>query len=123
MTDTVRDHLTDLHLALCAADAAFKSVGQAAAKAVAVLPSNHRDTKAIIDVAHMSAKIHSVIHFLDKRVWLRLLAEDEASRRSLTPPILPLADYRASALPPMPNPTADPAMVGRLPGSRRDIRC
>lgn len=122
MTDTVRDHLTDLHLALCAADAAFKSVGQAAAKAVAVLPSNDRDTKAISDVAAMAGKFQSVFHFLDKRVWLRLLAEDEASRRSLTPPILPLADYRPSALPPMPNPKADSTMV-RLPGSRRGMRC
>ncbi|MDS4041404.1 MAG: hypothetical protein RKP20_09530 [Candidatus Competibacter sp.] len=51
MTDTVRDHLTDLHLALCAADAAFKSMGQAAVKAIAVLPSNDRDIKAISDVA------------------------------------------------------------------------
>lgn len=123
MTDTIRDYLTDLHLALCAADAAFKSVGQAAVKAVAVLPSNDRDIRAISDVEAMAGKFQSVFHFLDKRVWLRLLAEDEASRRSSTPPILPLADYRPSALPPMPNSTTDPAMIGRLPGSRRDMRC
>lgn len=123
MTDTIRDHLTDLHLALCAADAAFKSVGQAAVKAVAVLPSNDRDIRAISDVEAMAGKFQSVFHFLDKRVWLRLLAEDEASRRSSTPPILPLADYRPSALPPMPNSTTDPAMIGQLPGSRRDMRC
>lgn len=122
MTDTVRDHLTDLHLALCAADAAFKSVGQAAVKAVAVLPSNDRDIRAISDVEAMAGKFQSVFHFLDKRVWLRLLAEDEASRRSSTPPILPLADYRPSALPPMPNSTTDSTMV-RLPGSRRGMRC